>query len=92
MGYKSLSVLFSPKLCQYSQCINITWKNKHILVLRYRQNLDWEYRNSFGSKNHARKISTSNYMLGRAICDKLPECIFENLEIARVKEGQFQNF
>ena len=24
--------------------------------------------------------------------DKLPECIFENLEIIRVKRGQFQNF
>ena len=31
-------------------------------------------------------------MLGREICDKLPECIFENFEIARVKRGQFQNF
>ena len=24
-------------------------------------------------------------MFGRAICDKLPDCIFENSEIARVK-------
>ena len=31
-------------------------------------------------------------MLGRAIWDKLPECIFEKFEIARVKWGQFQNF
>ena len=30
-------------------------------------------------------ISTSNHMSGRAIWDKLPECIFENFEIARVK-------
>ena len=30
-------------------------------------------------------ISTSNHMFGRAIWDKLPECIFENFEIARVK-------
>ena len=31
-------------------------------------------------------------MFGRVIWDKLPECIFENFEIARVKRGQFQNF
>ena len=31
-------------------------------------------------------------MLGRAIWDKLPECIFENFEIARVKREQFQIF
>ena len=37
-------------------------------------------------------ISTSNHMFGRAICDKLPKCIFESFEIARVKRGQFQNF
>ena len=37
-------------------------------------------------------ISTSNDMLGRTILDKLPECIFENFEIARVKQGQFQIF
>ena len=37
-------------------------------------------------------IITSNHMFGRAICDKLPECIFENFEITRVKLGQFQNF
>ena len=29
-------------------------------------------------------------MFGRAIWDKLPECIFVNFEIARVKLGQFQ--
>ena len=28
-------------------------------------------------------ISTSNHMFGRAIWDKLPECIFENFEIKR---------
>ena len=38
------------------------------------------------------KVSTSNNMFGRAIWDKLPKCIFENLEIARIKRGQFQNF
>ena len=32
-------------------------------------------------------VSTSNHMFGRAIWDKLPECIFENFEIARVKRG-----
>ena len=31
-------------------------------------------------------------MFERAIWDKLPECIFENFKIARVKRGQFQNF
>ena len=31
-------------------------------------------------------------MFGRAIWDKLSECIFENFEIARVKRGEFQNF
>ena len=31
-------------------------------------------------------------MFGRAIWDKLPKCMFENFEIARVKQGQFQNF
>ena len=29
-------------------------------------------------------ICTSNHMFGRAIRDKLPECIFENFEIASV--------
>ena len=37
-------------------------------------------------------ISTSNHMFGRAIWDKLLECIFENFEITPVKQGQFQNF
>ena len=31
-------------------------------------------------------------MFGRAIWDKLLECIFENFEIATVIQGQFQNF
>ena len=35
-----------------------------------------------------RVISTINHMFRRAIWDKLPECIFENFEIARVKQGQ----
>ena len=39
-----------------------------------------------------RMISTSNYMFGRAIWDKLHECIFENFEIAQVKRGQFRNY
>ena len=38
------------------------------------------------------KISTSNHMFGRAIRDKLPEYIFKNFHIARVKRVQFQNF
>ena len=37
-------------------------------------------------------ISTSNHMFERAIWDKLPECIFENVEISRIKQVQFQNF
>ena len=37
-------------------------------------------------------ISTSNYMFVRVIQGKLPECIFENLEIVHVKRAQFQNF
>ena len=39
-----------------------------------------------------RLISASNHMFGRANWDKLPECIFENFEIARVKQGQFPVF
>ena len=31
-------------------------------------------------------------MFWRAIWDKLPECIFENFEVVRVKRGQFQSF
>ena len=31
-------------------------------------------------------------MFGREIWDQLPESIFENFEIARVKRGQFQIF
>ena len=31
-------------------------------------------------------------MFGKAIWDKLPECIFENVKIAQVKRGQIQNF
>ena len=30
-------------------------------------------------------------MFKRAICNKLPECIFENFEIAQVKREQFQD-
>ena len=35
---------------------------------------------------------TSNYMFEKAIWDKLPECIFLNFDIARIKQGQFENF
>ena len=38
------------------------------------------------------RVCTSNHISGRAIRDKLPKCIFENFEIARVKREQFQNF
>ena len=37
-------------------------------------------------------VRATNQMFGRAISDKLPECIFKNFEIARVKRGQFENF
>ena len=37
-------------------------------------------------------MCTSNHMFGRAIWNKLPECIFENFEITRVKRGQFRDF
>ena len=44
------------------------------------------------TKKSYKSVSTSNHKFGKAIWDKLPECIFENFEIARVKRGQFQNF
>ena len=37
-------------------------------------------------------VSTSNHMFGTSIWGKLTECIFENFEITRVKQKQFQNF
>ena len=43
-------------------------------------------------ENLSKLISTSNYMFGKSIWDKLPECIFEKFEIGRVKRGQLQNF
>ena len=43
-------------------------------------------------KKKIKCISTSTHIFGWAIWDKLPECIFENFEITRVKRGQFQNF
>ena len=46
---------------------------------------------SLTGTNVSWKSSTSNHMFGRAIWDKLPECIFENFETAGVKRGQFQN-
>ena len=33
------------------------------------------------------QICTSNHMFARAIWGKLPKCVFENFEIARVKRG-----
>ena len=38
------------------------------------------------------EINTSNHMFGRAIWDKLPECVFESFQIAQVKRGQLENF
>ena len=40
----------------------------------------------------AKSVSTSNHMFGRAIQDKFPNNIFENSEIAQVKQVKFQNF
>ena len=37
-------------------------------------------------------ISTTNHMSERTIWDILPECIFKNFEIARMKEGNFKIF
>ena len=38
------------------------------------------------------RLSSSNLISGRAISDKLPKCIFENIKVATVKQGPFQNF
>ena len=38
------------------------------------------------------KFFTSNHMFKSTICDKLPARIFENFEIAQVKQWQFENF
>ena len=38
------------------------------------------------------KACTSNNMFGLTIWYKLPQYIFENFEISRVKQGQFQHF
>lgn len=45
-----------------------------------------------GNYSNATLISTSNYMLGRAILDQFSKSIFENCEITRVKLGQLQVF
>ena len=45
-----------------------------------------------GNYSNVIVISTTNYMFGTAIWDKLHERIFENFEISRVKRWQFQNF
>ena len=37
-------------------------------------------------------ISTTNYMLGRAIWDKLPECIFKNSKLPEWSEDKFKIF
>ena len=44
------------------------------------------------SSSFSMSISARNHMIGRAILDKLPECIFKKFEIAQVKRGKFQNF
>ena len=43
-------------------------------------------------KNGADTVISLSFMYGRATWDKLPESIFENFQIARVKQGKFQNF
>ena len=35
---------------------------------------------------------TINDIFVRGICNKMPKCIFNNFEIAHVKQGQFQSF
>ena len=40
----------------------------------------------------AKSSSTSNHMFASAIRDQLPKHIFENSDIAWVKQGQFLNF
>ena len=49
---------------------------------------------NFNIRNNLKKKknSSSNHKFGKTVWDKLPECIFENVEIARVKQGQFQHF
>ena len=43
-------------------------------------------------KNIISHVSTDNHLFGRVIWDKLSECVFEKLEVARVKQGKFQSF
>ena len=45
-----------------------------------------------GSHEFSCGISTSNHMFGKAIWNKLPKCVFESFETARVKREPFQNF
>ena len=43
--------------------------------------------NNFFKRNRMQQlVLVSNQMIGRTIWDKLPECIFENFEIAHVKQ------
>ena len=58
------------------------WSQDRSLILKVKVALQ---------KCHCRKIST-NHVFGKAIQDTLPECIFENFEIARLKREQFQNY
>ena len=37
-------------------------------------------------------VSTNNHMFGTEIWDKLPKCIFEHFQTARLKRGDFQKF
>ena len=47
---------------------------------------------NFSNIGNFSNVGNFTHMLGRAIWDKLPECIFKNFEISPVKQGQFQNF
>ena len=58
------------------------WINRHCITQS-----DWR-----AGAGEVREINISNRMFGRAIWDKLLECILENLEMTQVKREQYQNF
>ena len=57
--------------------------------LRYVSPISGQYYVIFENKYVATQLPS---LFGRLIWGKLPECIYESFEIARVKRGQFQNF
>ena len=52
--------------------------------------MNFKISNTTNNTNINQSINTSNYMFGREIWDKLPECTFENFEIARESESNFK--